>query len=247
MKNIKTILFSSIFLLVGCVSCGIDNYDAPNAGIYGTLISSEDGEPVYTEQPDGARIELLDQGYANPTPLQFWVKADGTFRNVALFNGNYKVTPKEGPFFPVEAEGVTLNGVTKHDFTVTPYLNIHVESIEYGEPGSAEVTVNYTIKRSQTPEGLEIGTKTIAESRLLCNIYPVVSCNNGCYIENNSTTKVLSRSSDKSIEEKVYSDKVKDLESGKTYYIRVAALSSCDYNKSLKRYNYTEVMEIVAP
>ena len=172
---------------------------------------------------------------------------DGTFRNVALFSGYYDVTPTEGPFFPAEAERVHLEGVTKHDFKVTPYLRINIEDIVYGEPGSAEVTVKYTIKRATTPEGMTIGKKTIAEARLLCNIYPVVCCYNGGFIENNSSTKILSRSTDASIESRVYEDQVKNLESGKTYYIRVAALSSCDYNSSLQRYNYTPVIEIVAP
>ncbi|MBO5297587.1 MAG: DUF3823 domain-containing protein [Candidatus Homeothermus sp.] len=247
MKNIKSLIVIFSVIILGCQACGIDNYDEPNAGIYGTLIDSETGEAVQTEQPDGARIELMDLAYDNPIPLQFWVKADGTFRNVALFNGKYDVRPYEGPFFPVEAETVTLNGVTKHDFNVTPYLKVKVENIEYGEAGSADVTISYTIKRSTTPAGMEIGTKTISEARVLCNIYPVVSCYNGCFLENCSSTKVLSRSTDTSIEEKVYSDKIKGLESGKKYYVRVAALSSCSYNKSLKRYNYTEVMEITAP
>lgn len=245
MKKIKLIFAIFPLLMSSCFE--LDNYDAPNAGIDGALIDAETGDTIYTEQPDGCRIELMDLSYENPTPLQFWAKADGTFRNVALFSGDYDVTPTEGPFFPAEAELVHLDGVTKHDFKVTPYLRINIEEIVYGEPGSAEVSVRYTIKRATTPEGMEIGRKTIAESRLLCNVHPVVSCYNGGFIENNSTTKVLSRSTDTSIESRVYEDPVKNLESGETYYIRVAALSSCSYNSSLQRYNYTPVMKIVAP
>ena len=204
MKKISLIFAIFPLLMTSCFQ--LDNYDAPDAGIDGTLIDIETGSPVYTEQPDGCRIELMDLSYENPTPLQFWAKADGTFRNVALFSGDYDVTP-----------------------------------------GSAEVTVKYTIRRSTTPEGMTIGQKTISESRLLCNIYPVVSCYNSCYIEENSTTKVLSRSTDASIESRVYEDPVKNLKSGQKYYIRVAALSSCSYNSTLKRYNYTPVIEIVAP
>ena len=245
MKKTKLIFAILPLLMSSCFE--LDNYDAPNAGIDGTLIDVETGDTICTEQPDGCRIELMDLSYENPTPLQFWAKADGTFRNVALFSGYYDVTPTEGPFFPAEAERVHLEGVTKHDFKVTPYLRINIEDIVYGEPGSAEVTVKYTIKRATTPEGMTIGKKTIAEARLLCNIYPVVCCYNGGFIENNSSTKILSRSTDASIESRVYEDQVKNLESGKTYYIRVAALSSCDYNSSLQRYNYTPVIEIVAP
>lgn len=37
------------------------------------------------------------------------------------------------------------------------------------------------------------------------------------------------------------------LKSGVKYYLRLAALSSCSYNSTLKRYNYSEIFEFVAP
>lgn len=54
------LIYAVLPLLMLATSCEIDNYDAPDAGIYGTLLDSETGTPVYTEQPDGCRIELLD-------------------------------------------------------------------------------------------------------------------------------------------------------------------------------------------
>ena len=111
MKKISLIFAIFPLLMTSCFQ--LDNYDAPDAGIDGTLID----------------IELMDLSYENPTPLQFWAKADGTFRNVALFSGDYDVTPTEGPFFPVEAERVHLKGVTKHDFKVTPFLKVNIEEI----------------------------------------------------------------------------------------------------------------------
>ena len=126
----KNILF--VLLTVLLSSCfELDNYDAPNAGINGSLIDSETGEVVYTEQPDGCRIKLLDLGYKDPTPLYFWAKANGTFRNVALFGGDYKVSPIEGPFFPVAEEELTLKGVTDHNFKVTPKLVIKLPCKSY--------------------------------------------------------------------------------------------------------------------
>ena len=106
----KNILFELLTVLLSS-SFELDNYDAPNAGINGSLIDSETGEVVYTEQPDGCRIKLLDLGYKDPTPLYFWAKANGTFRNVALFEGDYKVSPIEGPFFPVTEEELSLKVV----------------------------------------------------------------------------------------------------------------------------------------
>lgn len=240
-KNILFVLLAVVFS-----SCfELDNYDAPNAGINGTLIDSETGEAVYTEQPDGCRIQLLDLGYNDPTPLYFWAKANGTFRNVALFGGEYRVAPVDGPFFPMAEEVVNLKGVTDHDFKVTPFLKLKLLEVMPGEAG--KVTVKFSLKRSTLPEGMEIGKKTIAEAWLLCNTMPVVSYYNGGYVEELSVKKTLSRTSDATIESKEQEITLDKLESGKKYYLRLAALSSCSYNTTLKRYNYSEIVEFVAP
>lgn len=239
----KYILLVFTVLLSSCFE--LDNYDAPNAGINGSLIDSETGEVVYTEQPDGCRIKLLDMGYKDPTPLYFWAKADGTFRNVALFGGNYKVSPIEGPFFPVVEEDLSLQGITDHNFKVTPYLKIDLLEVVPGEAG--KVTVKFSLKRSALPEGMEIGRKTISEAWLLCNTTPVVSYYNGGHNSELSVKRTLSRTSDETIESKVQEITLDKLESGVKYYLRLAALSSCSYNSTLKRYNYSEIFEFVAP
>ena len=232
------------FLFTSCFD--VDNYDAPNAGIYGTLIDTELNTPVYTEQPDGCRIELLDLSYENPTPLRFWAKADGTFRNVALFGGEYKVTPTEGPFFPVETETVKLNGVTQHDFKVVPYLQLEIVDILKGSEGSAEVSVKYKVKRSTPPAGITLEQKTIAEVWILCNTAPVVSYSNSGYKENISYKKEFSRTSDTNIEKTVYEDKIPNLVTGQKYYMRLSGRSTTASN-TLKRMNYTQTVEFTAP
>ncbi len=241
--NISVLLFFCI-LFTACFE--LDNYDGPDAGIDGTLLDVETGERIYTEQPDGCKIQLFELKYAKPTPLDFWVKATGDFRNVALFSGSYKVLPVEGPVFPVDTAVVKLKGVTKHDFKVTPFIKITLEEIVKGEAGSAAVTVKFRLKRSATPAGFELESKTISEARVLVQKQPIVSIYNGGYLNDHSVTRTLSRSRDTVIEETLYEVEVPDLKSGETYYLRVAALSSTKYN-TMKRYNYTEIIEIVAP
>lgn len=230
-------------LLSACFE--LDNYDAPNAGINGSLTDSETGEAIYTEQPDGYRIKLLDMGYKDPTPLYFWGKADGTFRNVALFGGTYKVTPIDGPFFPVSEEEVKLKGITDHNFKVIPYLKIKKIDVIPGEAG--KVTVKFSLKRSATPSGMAVEEKTIAEAWVLCNTIPVVSYYNGGYNANLSVKEDLGSISDETIESADRQITLDKLESGVKYYLRLAALSSCSYNSTLKRYNYSEIFEFVAP
>ena len=234
-----------VALLSSCFE--LDNYDAPNAGISGKLIDSETGEAMPTEQPDGCRIRLMDLSYENPTPLNFWVKADGSFRNVALFSGPYNVAPVEGPFFPVQEERVELKGVTEHNFKVTPFLKVKFLEIIPGDKG--KITVKFSLKRSTTPEGMEIAKKTISEAWVLCYPVPVVSYYNFDKEKEDylNAKKVLSRSSDESIESKDQEITLDKLKSGKKYYLRVAALSSCSYNTTLKRFNYSEIVEYIAP
>lgn len=240
----KNILFALLTVLLS--SCfELDNYDAPNAGINGSLIDNETGEVVYTEQPNGCRIKLLDLGYKDPTPLYFWAKADGTFRNVALFSGEYKVAPTEGPFFPITEEVVNLKGVTDHNFNVTPFLKIKLMEVIPGASG--KVTVKFSLKRSATPAGMEIGEKTISEAWLLCNTTPIVSYYNGGYNDKLSVKMDLNDASDEMIESKNQEITLENLQSGTTYHLRLAALSSCSYNSTLKRYNYSEIFEFVAP
>ena len=238
----KKYLYMAMFAFV-FASCELDNYDAPNAGIDGALIDTETGDTVYTEQPDGCQIRLMDLGYSDPTPLDFWAKADGTFRNVALFSGEYSIYPYQGPVFPVDGDTIKLKGVTKHDFKVTPYLRVKIVDYQLEE---GKITLNYTIQRGTPPAGMTIGSKTISDLQILTNTQPIVSIYNGGYISDLVVKRTLSRTSDKSLEENVQTSTVKGLQSGQKYYLRIAALSSCSYNQSLKRYNYSKMIEFVA-
>lgn len=56
MKKISLILAIFPLLMTSCFE--LDNYDAPDARYQtGLLIDIETGSPVYTEQPDGCRID----------------------------------------------------------------------------------------------------------------------------------------------------------------------------------------------
>lgn len=240
------LLFIALILgsLVSCFN--IDNYEAPNAKIEGNLINVETGEPMQTEQPDGCRIRLDDLSYENPVPLYFWVMSSGHYRNKALFEGEYSVSPTDGAFFPVEPKVVKLDENTNIDFEVVPFLQVDLQKVELGESGSGEAKVIFTIKRSQTPVGIDLESKTIAEAFILCCEYPVVSYYNGGYNQDNSVQRIFSRTSDSKIETTVYEQEIPNLSSGKTYYVRIAGRSSTSYNP-LKRYNYSETIKFVAP
>ena len=52
------LIYAVLPLLMLATSCEIDNYDAPDAGIYGTLLDSETGTPVYTEPVSYTHLTL---------------------------------------------------------------------------------------------------------------------------------------------------------------------------------------------
>lgn len=124
-------LFLVFFLSLGFLSCERDNYDAPDAGIYGK-ITDDKGQPFQTTNGTGnVKIRILEKSWGDGTmtitPQYLNVKNDGTYKNTKLFAGDYDVIPEQGAFYPLtDSKLVTLdNGLmTECNFTVIPYLRI---------------------------------------------------------------------------------------------------------------------------
>jgi hypothetical protein len=208
-------------------SCEIDNRDEPNGGIYGTIVDNIKNEPLQSEQPNGFQVILEEKDM--PTTIRFWGKPNGTFENTWIFPNEYKVKV-EGAFFPVEPVAVTLGTRTEVNFTVTPFLALtNVEIIA----GSGEIISNYKIERSKA------GDKIVERKTLVSDI-PTV--NNSVFIVKAETS--LSDISDEDIlATQKFTDVVSGLESGKKYYVRVAAKTV----NSLNRYNYSNIFEVEVP
>ena len=185
-------------------------------------------KPVESEQPNGFRIQLLDQGYQSVQPINFWGKADGTFENTTLFSGKYKVLPIEGAFVQPDTQTVDIAGSTKVDFSVVPYLRI---SIPVVEKAANKVSVQYSLSRS-------VVTTKIAERKLLVSSSPTVNNTTN----NRSIVTDLSQIADDKLLNVTFTDVLTDLQPG-TYYVRVAARTS----NALNRYNYLSTIQISIP
>jgi hypothetical protein len=122
---------------VGVLSCEIDNYDAPEATIRGTLYD-HNGQPLQVNQGSGY-IRMREISWGRNDPEMFIgnqtlkVQQDGTYRHTKWFSGEYRMLPYNGNFFPYDderldaddaGERVHISGTTTRDFTVTPYLSI---------------------------------------------------------------------------------------------------------------------------
>jgi hypothetical protein len=111
--------------------CSIDNYDAPNAELYGEIVDKTTGEPVFqpVETETGLKIRLYEADRTDGRAQDFYARKDGGFRNSMLFSGPFKITMEATNFFPVDTIQVRVKGSTRLDIPVTPFCRIHVLSV----------------------------------------------------------------------------------------------------------------------
>ncbi len=124
------------FLCLGFTACELDNYEAPDCTIQGTL-TDHLGQPFQVNQ--GAEIIRIrevswakdDETYTANRMLK--VQQDGTYRNTKIFKGSYLLLPYKGAFYPYDdehqdsdeaGEPVEINGTATQNFSVTPYLTL---------------------------------------------------------------------------------------------------------------------------
>lgn len=219
-----------MLLILGIVSCEIDNIDAPSAAISGSLIDETTNKPLVTEQPNGFRIKMIETSWSeSATPEYFLGKADGTFKNTKVFSATYDVQPVEGAFFPVDPVSVKIDKSKTIDFTVTPYLSIHPKRVEI--VGDA-IEVEWTISRSK------VGDKILDTRVFVVHDNPNVGTN---YFTTALSPMVdLSGISDEEALSTTYKQTITGLTKGKTYYVKIGART----DNSSKRYNFTETVKL---
>ncbi|MCA5005660.1 DUF3823 domain-containing protein [Sphingobacterium bovistauri] len=144
---ILNIIFISLTLQFFSCSNDIDNLTPPNGTIHGALLDKSTKDTVYTSNntsgfsfPDGV-LNLFQQNYsstvAGPQGTSF--TQYGTFKNTAIFHGQYKAIPV-GAFY---ADTVLLNVSenTKIDFEVNPFLKVN---INVDTKTANSITVSYS-------------------------------------------------------------------------------------------------------
>ena len=224
-------LIIPLFIVPAFFSCmdDIDNYDAPDSTITGVVIDNTTNEGIQTEQPNGFRIRLIESGYDNVVPLDFWGKPDGSFFNSQLFANTYEAGPIEGPFLTPATQSVNISGVTEVNFTVTPFMTVHAS-----EPtvSGKNISVKYTLSK---PDQVSYN---IVKSSVLAATVPGVSN----AVNNYRADRSLSGMTYTQITGTEFTDVLENLLSG-SYYVRVGALTS----NPLGKYNYSKVFQVTVP
>ena len=141
MKRLLNLFLLSccLFTLVSCDMFKIDNYEAPNASIFGKMKDSVTGEAVETDIQNGTAIRAFELGWIeNPTSRTWVVKQNGEYRNDMVFAGRYDLEIINGNVFPITGDNIIKDfeirkGDNHYDFTVTPYIRIKNTNIQKNE------------------------------------------------------------------------------------------------------------------
>jgi hypothetical protein len=139
MKNIKFLIpiFSlSVLFCLAFTACEIDNYDAPDCTIEGTIFDHHNNPYQLNHGSELLRIRELSWAQDDETYIanrRLKVQQDGTYRNTKIFKGTYRLLPYEGAFFPYDdvnrdnddaGDLVEIKGTVKKDFVITPFLTV---------------------------------------------------------------------------------------------------------------------------
>jgi hypothetical protein len=126
MKKIKFRIITFIIAATAGIlsSCQLDNYEGPTAELSGSFIDEETKELLQQDIIRGTVIKITEHGYDPVSPQYLRVKTDGTYLNRMLFANTYTVQPERGNFVAIEAQEVKIEGKTKLDFLVMPYIRV---------------------------------------------------------------------------------------------------------------------------
>jgi len=123
-KQVKTALLATL-LTAAMGSCGLDNYDAPEATLRGRVVYN--GQAVGVRGTgEAVQLQLYQDGYAFRNPILVYVAQDGSFE-ATLFDGTYKLVTRDnnGPW--VNHRDTTLvevRGNAAVDVNVTPFYTL---------------------------------------------------------------------------------------------------------------------------
>ncbi|MEN8155533.1 MAG: DUF3823 domain-containing protein [Bacteroidota bacterium] len=208
MKAINLYIIAILGLLVS--ACELDNYDAPDASFFGSIIDMDTNEPIPQDLIQGSVIDYIELGFENPQIQQLRFKADGTFRNNLMFSGSYEVQPVRGNFLEVPVETIEISGDTEHTFMALPYIRINDVNMELNADSSKVIA---TFKLEQ------VASEPVKSLMLVADLNPSVGVGIRTVTQGQNVGTVVDPNDVFTIELRT-----NRLEKGKDYFFRVCAL-----------------------
>ncbi len=235
MIKMKNIFYVFGFILIAVMnSCEneIDNLQAPNGGLHGTIYDMETNKPIPlpAEGSGGVLVSLFEIGTGATASVDFRANADGSYTNNTVFNGKYRVVVN-GPFIGVCEGYTTVQGQTEFDLKATPFSRI-TASATISDRNQVEVA----FKVNKSDESF-----TFTNVSVMWNYTPRVDENNANYVTKiakgkiDEGTHVFELANDKQFVENFYKIKA----NGNKIYVRVSATVNGVVN-------YSDTIELIA-
>ncbi|WP_166444643.1 DUF3823 domain-containing protein [Dyadobacter bucti] len=214
MNNIR---FFLLLIIAGIMSsCEVDNYEPPSAELHGSFIDQDTKEPVPSAIVNGTLIQLIEQGWVeNQTNITqtLVVRNDGSYQNSMVFPGKYKIAVVNGNFQPIAPIELTeINGSTKLDFTVRPYLRVKDAAIA---KNGSKVTATFKVEKTAADSLVNIGLFSHPNMSVSANV-SVVS----------ATQPVATATTAAKVHTLEIDLSNANFIAGRTYHFRIGALSS---------------------
>jgi hypothetical protein len=267
----KTLFYMLLCFPLSFGSCDLfklDNYDEPAETLQGEVLDVATGERILTDQgSEGIRIRLTELSWTGvETPTHnpdFYCMPDGSFRNTKLFKGTYNIRI-DGPFIPLvrenngipladETQTMEISGVTQVKFEVQPFLKVEWVSEPTVSNGKITARVKVTRAVSETDfrdkiepmGGYEASFLNITDIQLFVSYsssvgYRARDTRWSSQLE--YTGSAFTAQLGKTVT--IQSNGV--IPSGRKVFVRAAARINYA-TETLKRYNYTEPLEVIIP
>ena len=235
MKKILHILFL-LPLTVLLSACLGDNYEQPNAAVFGQVTDAETGDLIPQDiGGEGSQIEIIEVAYQKPDTRRLNFKTDGTYRDNNFFNGQYvvqfnlanfvpasvKLTSSRGEVEPFgdNAFALSLKGETKLDIEALPWCRVEVKDVTFDEDRQ-RVVAKFTVECTTRDALKEVG--------LFCDPSPHVSYSINNYGDNSTkrvaVNRVLNGPAEFTL--KMPLTMFQERDSDMDYYLRVGAHTS---------------------
>jgi len=244
MKNRYISILLIVLIVMGFVSCEVDNIPGPDAQLTGRIIDDLTDSLVQQDLISGSSLDFWEAGYDPVTKISLSCKQDGTYTNNMMFSATYLITTPNANWYPVDSvKGFILKqGKNTYDFRVTPYIRIKNATIAYNAT-TASIEARFKLEGGQLSTTLKTLTLSVHPD-------PRVSVAMQLPLQSSTSTKPWIKTFTNTaipLAEQVLSIKLADntsaLKSGKVYYFRIAALTGVTGAKD----NYSRAVQIQIP
>lgn len=228
-------------------SCELDNFDGPDAQVYGAVIDAETDELIQQEigtSGDAATVQVIEYGYAIRKVQQWKLMVSGEYRNNLVFSGTYDVIMNNGNFVKLD----TIKGYRFHkgenqlDFRVIP--NIRIKEAAVKKENNAIVATfklqyGHKVGKAEKIALFAQSDKNPSNSFNLARIETNIEGDDINFESNSQNAgKVFTLTLD------LNSDEGKKLKAGQKYFFRIGALPK-DLGEGVQaKYNYSSVFEV---